>query len=69
MRACHAAGPGPTSGRDKFPGEVFRGFSSAVRQMSGNFRPPKVPEYHLAVIIISNHHSLRAPMTRDVDAP
>ena len=30
----------------------FRGFSSPVRQMSGSFRPPCFPEYHLAVIII-----------------
>ena len=36
-----------------FLGEVFFwGFSSPVRQMSGNFRPPKVPEYYLAVVII-----------------
>ena len=35
-----------------FLGKVFRGFSSPVRQMSGNFRTPKVPEYHLAVVII-----------------
>ena len=26
-----------------FLGEVFRGFSSPVRQMSGNFRPPRSP--------------------------
>ena len=30
----------------------FRGFSSPVRQMSGNFRPIWFPEYHLAIIII-----------------
>ena len=47
----------------------FRGFSSPVRQMSGSFSPPKFPEYHLAIIIIIAHHSLRAPMTWDVDAP
>ena len=41
-----------------------RGFSSPLRQMSGSFRP----EYHLTIIIIHNH-SLRAPMTWDVDAP
>ena len=35
-----------------FLGEVFRSFSSPVRQMSGKFRPLKVPEYHLAVVII-----------------
>ena len=39
----------------------FRGFSSPVRQMSGSLAP-KVPEYHLAIIIIQSH-SLRAPMT------
>ena len=44
-------------GFDPLSGQVswvrfFRGFSSPVRQMSGNFRPPKVPEYHLAVVII-----------------
>ena len=36
-----------------FLGEVFWDFSSPVRQMLGSFSPPKVPEYHLAVIIIS----------------
>ena len=45
-----------------FLGEVFRGFSSPVRQMSESFRPPWFPEYHLA-IIITHHLSLRAPMT------
>ena len=37
-----------------FLGEFFffRSFSSPVRQMSGSFRPPKVPDYHLAVVII-----------------
>ena len=41
----------------------FRGFSSPVRQMSGIFMAPKVPECHLAIIIIITHHSLPAPMT------
>ena len=36
MRACHAVGPGSIPSRDRFPGW---GFSSPVRQMSGNFRP------------------------------
>ena len=68
MRACHAAGPGSIPGRDKFPGwGFFRGYSSPVRQMSGSFRPPWFPENHLAIIII-HHHSLRGPMTWDVDA-
>ena len=40
MRACHAAGPGLISGRDRFPGwGFFRVFPSPVRQISGNFRP------------------------------
>ena len=43
----------------------FRGISSSVRQMSGSVRASNVPEYHLAIIII-NHHSLWALMTRDV---
>ena len=52
---------------DPWSGQVswvrfFWGFSSPVRQMSGSFRPPKVPEYHLAIIIIITH-SLRVPMT------
>ena len=69
MRVCHAAGPGSIPGRDKFPGwGFFWGFSSLVRQMSGRFRPPKVSKYHLAIIFIHNH-SLRTPMTWDVDAP
>ena len=33
----------------------FRGFSSPVRHMSGNFRLTKVPEYHLAAIIIISY--------------
>ena len=47
-----------------FLGEVFSGFSSPVRQMSGSFRPqgPRISLGH-------NCHSLRAPMNRDVDAP
>ena len=71
MCACHAAGPGSIPDRDKFFGwGFFRGFSSPVRQMSGNFRPPWFPEYHLARISFGHHnHSLRAPMTSDVDAP
>ena len=31
--------PGSIPGRDKFPGWSFRGFSSPLRQMSGNVRP------------------------------
>ena len=66
-RACHAAGPGSIPDRDRFFWvRFFRGFSSPVRQIS-KLQAPKVPEYHLAIIIIT-HHSLRAPMTWDVDA-
>ena len=43
-------------------------FSSPVRQMSGNFRPTRYANIILSIIII-NTHSLRAPMTWDVDAP
>ena len=45
-------GPGfdPRSGHVSLV--VFSGFSSPVRQMSGSFRPPWFPEYHLAIIII-----------------
>ena len=46
----------------------FLSFSSPVRLMSGSFRPPRVPEYHLAIIIIT-HYLLQAPMTWDVDVP
>ena len=35
----------------------FWGFPSPVRQMSGSFRPPKVPEHHLAIIIITHQSS------------
>ena len=38
--------------RTSFLGEVF---SSPVRQMSGSFRPPKVPKYHLTIILIHHH--------------
>ena len=50
--------------------DVFRGFSSPVRQISGSFRPPRSPNIiwpSLSSLII--HHSLREPVTRDVDAP
>ena len=68
MHVCHIAGPGSNPGRDKFPGWDFSFFFSPVRQTSGSFRPPWFPEYHLAIIIIL-HHSLRAPIIWDVDAP
>ena len=56
MRACHAAGPGSFPGRDKFRGwGYFRGFSSPVRQMSGNFRPtniiwPSSSSFHIRLV-------------------
>ena len=44
MRASHAAGPGSIPSWDRFPGwGFFGGFSSPVRLMSGNFRPPRSP--------------------------
>ena len=64
MRACHAAGPVGTS----FLGEVFSGFFLTCKTNVGKLKAPKVPEYHLAIIIIHTY-SLRAPMTWDVDAP
>ena len=60
MRVCHAAGPGSIPCRDRFPGWGFFGFfCSPVRQMSENFRPTKVPEYHLAAIIIISYSPCR----------
>ena len=35
-----------------FLDEIFSGFFSPVRQISGSFRHTRSPEYHLAVIII-----------------
>ena len=67
MRSCHAAGPGSILGRDKFPGWDFSGFFLTCKTNVGKLKAPKVPEYHLAIII--THHSLRAPMTWNVDAP
>ena len=52
-----------------FLGEVFSGFFLTCKANVRKRSAPKVPEYHLAIIIIITHHSLRAPMTRDVDAP
>ena len=52
MRACHAAGPGWIPGRDNFLGEHIQVFSSLIRQMSGSFRPPWFPEYHLAIMYV-----------------
>ena len=44
MRACHAADPCSIPGREKFPVWCFfRGFSSPVRQMSGNCKPTRSP--------------------------
>ena len=41
--------------------EVFSGFFFTCKTNVGKLQAPKVPEYHLAIII--THHSLRAPMT------
>ena len=67
-RACHAAGPGSIPGRDRFPGWGFFGVFPHLSDKCQEALGPKVPEYHLAIIIM-HHHSLRAPMTWDVDAP
>ena len=59
MRACHATGPGSIPVGTSFLGEVFRGFSSPVRQMSGSFRhqgPPISFGHHY-------HHSLSSFIT------
>ena len=45
------AGFDPRSGQVSWV-RFLRGFSSPVRQMSGNFRSTWFPEYHLATIII-----------------
>ena len=43
-------------------GEVFSGFFLTRKPNVGKLQAPKVPEYHLAFIIIHNQ-SLRVPMT------
>ena len=45
-----------------FLGEVFSGFFLTYKTNVGKLQAPKVPEYHLAIIIIT-HHSLRALLT------
>ena len=50
--------------RTSFLGKVFLTCKTNVGKVSA----PKVPEYHLGIIII-NHHSLWVPMTWDVDVP
>ena len=49
--------------RTGFLGEVFSGFFLTCKTNVGKLKAPKVPEYHLAIIIIITHHSLWAPMT------
>ena len=49
VRACHAAGPGSNPGRDKFPGWGFSGFFPTCK--CREYLGPKVPEYHLIIII------------------
>ena len=67
MRACHAAGLGLIPGRDKFLGWGFFGVFPHLWDKCQEALGPKVPKYHLAIII--HNHSLWAPMTWDVDAP
>ena len=43
MRTCHAAVLGSIPVGTSFLGEVFSGFSSLVKQMSGIFRPTRSP--------------------------
>ena len=69
VRACHAAGPGSIPGRNKFPEWGFFGGFPHLQDKCREALGPKVPEYHLAIIIIIAHHSLRARMTWDVNAP
>ena len=49
----------PSPAGTNFQGEVFSGFSSPVRQMSGSFRPTKVLEYHLTIMVILSFHLIR----------
>ena len=44
-------------------GEVFSGFFLTCKTIVGKLQAPKVPEYHLAIIIITINHSLRTSMT------
>ena len=46
-----------------FLGEVFSGVFLICKTNVGKLQAPKVPEYHLAIIIIITHNSLRAPIT------
>ena len=68
MCAYHAAGLGLIPSRDKFPGWGFFGVFPHLSDKYQEALGPKVPEYHLAIIIIHNH-SYQAPMPWDVDAP
>ena len=51
-----------------FLGEVFSGFLLTCKTNVGKLYAPKVPEYHLTIIIIIIHRSFWASMTWDVDA-
>ena len=56
-----------SSVRTNFLGEVFWGFSSPVRQMSGSFRPPRSPNIiwpSLSSIIIHYGHQWPEMLTR-----
>ena len=68
MRACHAAGLGSIPVGTSFLGEVFSGFFLTCKTNVRKLWAHKVPEYHLAIIII-HHHFITASMTLDVDAP
>ena len=63
--ACHLAGSDLIPGRVSFPGcDFFQGFSSAVRQMTGSFRPPWSPNiiwpsYHRQSSFIMGANDLR----------
>ena len=63
MHTCPAVGPGSSPVRTSFLGEVFLGFFLTCKTNVRKLQAPKVPEYHLAIMIIINHHSLWAPMT------
>ena len=46
-----------------FLGEVFLGFFLTCKSNVRKLQAHKVPEYHLAIIIIITHHSLRVTIT------
>ena len=59
VQSSHAAGPGSIPGRDKLPRwGFFWGFSSPLRQMSGNFRPLWSPDIIWPSLSSSSHPRL-----------